>query len=336
MPFLVSHAEANLMRSQAAKEQPRSEDGKRMAEKQVVVHCELPPDREVALQKEDRNKGRAARAKEANVSTATQARVEALANNRPDLLERLAKGEIKGTEALRQMKKDQVAERVQQLPDDTFTVIYADPPWACNDKQGGSISESYGAAEKHYPSMSLSELKALDIPKLAAPDSVLWLWATCPLLEDALALAAAWGFKYKAQFVWDKVKHNMGHYNSVRHELLLVCTKGSCTPQVVNSSTPFSPLSAASTARSQRNSETSSIPSTQTATASNSLPADQPKAGKPGGMNYERAMPSARREHRRKTNFLSPARRSNNGARRDRCEMKLAMSIGEKRFNLCT
>jgi N6-adenosine-specific RNA methylase IME4 len=45
-------------------------------------------------------------------------------------------------------------------------------------------------------------------------------------------LAAAWGFKYKAQFVWDKVKHNMGHYNSVRHEMLLVCTKGSCTPQV--------------------------------------------------------------------------------------------------------
>jgi N6-adenosine-specific RNA methylase IME4 len=40
----------------------------------------------------------------------------------------------------------------------------------------------------------------------------------------------AWGFAYKASFVWDKVKHNMGHYNSVRHEFLLVCTRGSCTP----------------------------------------------------------------------------------------------------------
>ncbi|HSH52407.1 MAG TPA: MT-A70 family methyltransferase, partial [Bacteroidales bacterium] len=37
---------------------------------------------------------------------------------------------------------------------------------------------------------------------------------------------------YKTSFVWDKVKHNMGHYNSVRHEFLLVCTKGSCTPDV--------------------------------------------------------------------------------------------------------
>jgi len=40
----------------------------------------------------------------------------------------------------------------------------------------------------------------------------------------------AWGFKYKASFVWDKIKHNMGHYNSVRHEFLLVCTCGNCTP----------------------------------------------------------------------------------------------------------
>jgi len=218
-------ADANRKRSEAAKDQPRSEDGNRMGQKQVVVQHEQQP-------AQDRAKSRAARAKEANVSTATQARVEALANNRPDLLEKVARGEIKGTEALRQMKKDQVAERVAELPDDKFTVIYADPPWAYNDKQGGSISESYGAAEKHYPSMTLSELKALDIRKLSADDCVLWLWATCPLLEDALELAVAWGFKYKAQFVWDKVKHNMGHYNSVRHELLLVCTKGSCTPQV--------------------------------------------------------------------------------------------------------
>jgi len=33
--------------------------------------------------------------------------------------------------------------------------------------------------------------------------------------------------------VWDKIKHNMGHYNSVRHEFLLICTRGSCTPDVV-------------------------------------------------------------------------------------------------------
>jgi N6-adenosine-specific RNA methylase IME4 len=51
-------------------------------------------------------------------------------------------------------------------------------------------------------------------------------------LPEALEVAKAWGFTYKTTFIWDKIKHNMGHYNSVRHEVLLVCTKGACTPDV--------------------------------------------------------------------------------------------------------
>ena len=71
--------EANRKRSEAAKEQPRSVDGTRLAQKpQVAVHNEPRPD--------DRHPNRAARAAEAHVSTATQARVDVLANNRPDLL----------------------------------------------------------------------------------------------------------------------------------------------------------------------------------------------------------------------------------------------------------
>ncbi len=36
------------------------------------------------------------------------------------------------------------------------------------------------------------------------------------------------GFEYKTSFIWDKRRHNMGHYNSVRHEFLLLATRGSC------------------------------------------------------------------------------------------------------------
>ena len=161
------------------------------------------------------------------------ARGDKLAEKRPDLADKVRKGEIKPAEAHRQMKRDEVAQKTADLPDGKYVVIYADPPWSYNDKQSGSISESYDAAEKHYPVMSLSELKALPINELAADNSVLFLWSTAPLIEDALDLCRAWGFKYKAQFIWDKVQHNMGHYNSVRHELLLICTKGSCTPQNV-------------------------------------------------------------------------------------------------------
>ena len=110
---------------------------------------------------------------------------------------------------------------------ETFRVIYADPAWSYNDKQD---TPNLGGAAKHYDTMSISELCKLPVNEISEKNSVLFLWVTSPLLEDAFKVVDAWGFKYKTSFIWDKVKHNMGHYNSVRHEILLVCTKGSCTP----------------------------------------------------------------------------------------------------------
>ena len=51
---------------------------------------------------------------------------------------------------------------------------------------------------------------------------------SCP---ECFAVIDAWGFEYKSSFIWDKIGHNFGHYNSVRHEILLVCTKGSYLPE---------------------------------------------------------------------------------------------------------
>ncbi len=107
-----------------------------------------------------------------------------------------------------------------------YRVIYADPPWKYNDR----LVDGYGPAEFHYPTMSIEELCLLPVKELAEDNAVLFLWVTSPLLEDAFRVIHAWGFDYKTSFVWDKVKHNMGHYNSVRHEFLLVCVRGSCTP----------------------------------------------------------------------------------------------------------
>jgi N6-adenosine-specific RNA methylase IME4 len=111
--------------------------------------------------------------------------------------------------------------------DKKFRVIYADPAWSYNDKQNTS---ELGGAAKHYDTMSISDICALPVKDIAEDNAVLFLWVTSPLLEDSFKVIKEWGFKYKTSFVWDKVKHNMGHYNSVRHELLLVATKGSCTP----------------------------------------------------------------------------------------------------------
>ena len=80
-----------------------------------------------------------------------------------------------------------------------YSVIYADPPWRYSAKN------VQGAAEKHYPTMGIDELCTLPVADLAAPDSVLFLWATFPQLPEALRLIKAWGFTYKSvAFVWLK------------------------------------------------------------------------------------------------------------------------------------
>jgi N6-adenosine-specific RNA methylase IME4 len=132
----------------------------------------------------------------------------------------------------RQIEKEEKREKYikVELPAEVkYRVIYADPPWKYNDIQD---SDKLGGAGKHYPTMSIDDLCTLPIGDMTLPDAVLFLWTTSPLLEETFEVIKAWGFNYKTSFIWDKIRHNMGHYNSVRHELLLVCTKGSCTPDV--------------------------------------------------------------------------------------------------------
>jgi N6-adenosine-specific RNA methylase IME4 len=143
---------------------------------------------------------------------------------------KVANGTVKATEALRQIKKAEVRQKVAALPDGKYRVIYADPPWSYNDaRQTGDHRESTGALH-HYSTMSNDELRALDIKSIAADDAVLFCWATFPLLPFGLELVKAWGFAYKTAFVWDKGAGAFGSYHNAAAELLLVCTRGSCTP----------------------------------------------------------------------------------------------------------
>lgn len=117
----------------------------------------------------------------------------------------------------------------------TYRIIYADPPWKY---VGLNQADEYGHAERHYDCLDDDQLKKYkvggtrSVKEITDKNAVLFLWVTSPLLERCFAIIDAWGFEYKSSFVWDKVKHNMGHYNSVRHELLLIATKNSCKPDV--------------------------------------------------------------------------------------------------------
>ena len=153
----------------------------------------------------------------------------AVSDRTPDfqhaVVTKLADG-AKPVEAVRQARREATARDPDALPDRKYRVIYADPPWP----YGNAGLDRYGHAEAHYKTLSLNDICALSVSDVAADDAVLFLWSTSPMLEDAFKVIKAWRFDYKTSFVWDKVKHNFGHYNSVRHEFLLVATRGSCTP----------------------------------------------------------------------------------------------------------
>jgi len=101
-----------------------------------------------------------------------------------------------------------------------FSTIMADPPWR-HDNQASRAS-----ASNHYPTMSLDEICSEPVAELAAKNSHLHLWATSPLLPEALVAMEAWGFRYKASFVWVKPQIGMGNYWRISHELLLLGVRG--------------------------------------------------------------------------------------------------------------
>jgi N6-adenosine-specific RNA methylase IME4 len=103
-----------------------------------------------------------------------------------------------------------------------YGVIYADPPWdlAPYSRETGMDR----AAANHYPTMTLDAIKAIKVP--AARDAVLFLWATAPMLPQALDVMAAWGFTYKSHCVWLKDRIGLGYWFRSKHELLLVGTRG--------------------------------------------------------------------------------------------------------------
>lgn len=121
----------------------------------------------------------------------------------------------------RAIKEAEFRATLPPLPDKKYQVIYADPPWRYDFSRSNSRE-----IENQYPTMDLEEIKNLQIDKLAEDDSVMFLWATSPKLEDAMEVIKAYGFKYVTSAVWDKIKIGMGYYFRSRHEYLLVSKKG--------------------------------------------------------------------------------------------------------------
>ena len=85
---------------------------------------------------------------------------------------------------------------------------------------------SSGSAQK-YDTLSLSDLCSLPIAVVADRDSVLFLWATTPMLPEALSVISAWGFTYKTSLYWRKIMSlGMGFWYRGQVEQLLLSVRG--------------------------------------------------------------------------------------------------------------
>jgi N6-adenosine-specific RNA methylase IME4 len=104
-----------------------------------------------------------------------------------------------------------------------FGVILADPEWQFETYGEGGMDR---AADNHYPTTPTTEIMARPVRDLAADDAALFLWATAPMLPEALAVMAAWGFTYRSHCVWLKDRIGTGYWFRSQHELLLVGTRG--------------------------------------------------------------------------------------------------------------
>lgn len=105
----------------------------------------------------------------------------------------------------------------------TFGTIYADPPWRY-DNQG-----TRGCTNRHYNTMSVDDICALPIGRLAAAKAHLHLWTTNAFLFDCPKIFEAWGFEFRSSFVWVKPNMGIGNYWRNSHEWLLLAIKGGQT-----------------------------------------------------------------------------------------------------------
>jgi N6-adenosine-specific RNA methylase IME4 len=83
------------------------------------------------------------------------------------------------------------------------------------------------AADNHYPTMPMVDLLDMEVMRVApAENCVLFCWATVPMLEQALAWMAHYGFTYRSHCAWVKDRVGTGYWFRNAHELLLVGVKG--------------------------------------------------------------------------------------------------------------
>lgn len=104
--------------------------------------------------------------------------------------------------------QEPAADLRDSLRNQMFSTVLADPPWQFINRTGKVAPEHRRLSR--YDTMSVDEICALPVSELVAPTAHLYLWVPNALLPDGLRVLAAWGFQYKSNLVWHKVRKDGG------------------------------------------------------------------------------------------------------------------------------
>lgn len=112
-----------------------------------------------------------------------------------------------------------------------YKTIYADPPWQFQNRTGKVAPEHKRLTR--YDTMALEEIKQLPVAEVAEDKCHLYLWVPNALLPEGLDVMKAWGFEYKTNIIWEKVRKDgmpdgrgVGFYFRNVTEVLLFGIKG--------------------------------------------------------------------------------------------------------------
>lgn len=215
---------------------------RKMGEMLAQTERAKPPGRNQHSKKEDRYRDvtDAPTLSEIGVSKRESSNAQKLAALPKETFEALKAGSITRSKVIHEQRREAKNALAKELdskpipkPDGKFDVIVADPPWRYESRAEDLSHRS----RSPYPEMSVSEICALPVGKMAEKDSILWLWTTNAFMRQAFQVLDAWGFEEKTILTWVKPKMGLGDWLRGATEHCILAIRGKPVVTLTNQTT---------------------------------------------------------------------------------------------------
>ena len=106
------------------------------------------------------------------------------------------------------MSTNPISEFHEQLQGEKFSTVLADPPWRFQNRTGKMAPEHRRLSR--YGTMDLEQIRALPVSEYLSEPAHLYLWVPNALMPEGLDVLRAWGFDYKSNIIWHKIRKDGG------------------------------------------------------------------------------------------------------------------------------